>query len=102
MRTRLTLACALGLLCAQAQTTHQLTMADDAFEPAFLTIQLGDHVHIVWKVDANERTFTQVAQRPLFTGRTLELGDLPPGLYLAEVWYMNGPLLGRKRLLVER
>ena len=34
--------------------------------------------------------------------RVLDLDSLPPGLYMAEVWYTDGPLLGRKRLLVER
>ncbi len=207
MRTPLTLAAALCLLGAQAQTTHELTVTDHAFIPAHLPIRLGDHVHIVWSADATEEhSFTQVEQatwdvggaaplnggfnlgadtpnegteftitptdevwfvcryhvdmgmkglisvegatgleesagphevrfapnpaqnrtvlvapekwpirvrvmdrtaqevmvRTLFAERSLDVSVLPPGLYLAEVWYMDGPLLGRKRLLVER
>lgn len=207
MRTPLTCCAALCLFSAAAQTLHEIQVKDNTFDPPYLTLQLGDHVRIVWDADASsDHTFTQVEQatwevngttplsggfhfgegtpnegrdftitptsevwyvcrfhaslsmkgminvvgsvgmqettgphevrfapnpasgrttlvvpdgwpisvrildgvglqvgrQELFNGRTLELSNLSPGLYMAEVWYTNGPLLGRKRLLVER
>lgn len=198
---------ALCLLSAHAQTTHELHVSESTFNPPYLSIQLGDHVRIVWDREVTARhNFTQVeqatwevdgttplsggfcfgegtpnegrdftitptndvwyvcrfdaergmkgvihveggtgmqetagphevrfapnpasgrtnvvvpdgwpitvrildgtgtplSQQHLFGKRTVDLSNLGPGLYMAEVWYMDGPLLGRKRLLVER
>jgi plastocyanin len=207
MQHSLTCFSVLCMFSAAAQTTHEMLVKDDAFDPPFLTIQLGDHVHISWDAtDTLEHSFAQVEQatwevngttplnggfhlgegspmpgtdftitptsdvwyvcpfraamgmkgminvqggvgmeettgphevrfapnpassrtnvvapegwpisvrildgtgvlqtwQQLGAGRTVDLTGLPPGLYMAEVWYTEGPLLGRRRLLLER
>lgn len=207
MRQPLALVAMLLLSSASSQTTHELRISEEAFVPAFLSIQLGDRVHILWDENTTmQHSFTQVERAtwavggtlPLNGGldlgggtsnpgrdfiitptstvwyvcrhnaglgmkglisveggagldesagphevrfapnpasarttvvvpddfpvevrildregtpllrqqlhmeRVLDVSALAPGVYLAEVWHLDGPLLGRKRLLVER
>ncbi|MEO8069142.1 MAG: plastocyanin/azurin family copper-binding protein [Flavobacteriales bacterium] len=97
--TFLLLTCATA---SQAQVTHQLLVEDDEFNPSTLTINAGDHVHILWDNSVvNDHTFTQVAQStwsangntPLAGGYELGVGTPSPGTDFtitptATVWYV--------------
>jgi plastocyanin len=63
---------------AHAQTTYQLAVEDDEFNPSSLTIAAGDHVHIVWDNSvSHDHTFTQVDQATWNVNGDVEL----PGGY---------------------
>ena len=59
LRSPLMWCAALCLLSANAQTTHELRVGESTFNPPYLSIQLGDHVRIVWDREvAAKHTFT--------------------------------------------
>ena len=66
-------------LALQAQTTHELHVMDYEFVPAALTIQIGDHVHIIF--DDPDHTFTQVDQATWMANGTT---PLPGGYNMGE------------------
>ena len=86
----------------QAQVTHELQVEDDEFNPSTLTINAGDHVHILWDNSVvNDHTFTQVAASTwnvngstlLPGGYELGVGTPSPGTEFtitpaATVWYV--------------
>lgn len=87
---------------SQAQVTHELLVEDDEFNPPSLTINAGDHVHILWDNSVtNDHTFTQVEEAtwnvngttPLPGGYDFGVGTANPGTEFtitpsATVWYV--------------
>jgi plastocyanin len=89
-------------IAGQAQVTHELAVEDDQFNPSTLTINAGDHVHILWDNSVvNDHSFTQVSQStwnvngstPLPGGFDFGVGTATPGTEFtitptATVWYV--------------
>jgi plastocyanin len=85
MKHSITLLALLTGATISAQTTHELHVMDNQFNPSALTIGLGDMIHIIF--DDEDHTFTQVDQAtwlsngttPLTGGFNLGQGTPQPG-----------------------